>query len=129
MRTAFPIHGTELSPSFDFAQRILVVESDRNDEIPRFVCDLPKESMSSRSQRLRELRVDVLVCGAVSNPLAGMLHTAGIRLIPWKCGHVGDVLEAYFTGSLEDARFSMPGHRGQGIPPAGNVAELRRDPL
>ena len=33
----------------------------------------------------------------------------GIILIPWKCGLVEEVLIAYFSGSLEDPRFSMPG--------------------
>ena len=33
----------------------------------------------------------------------------GIVLIPWKCGLVEEVLIAYFSGNLEDPRFSLPG--------------------
>ncbi len=65
--------------------------------------------MSSRAERLRELGVNVLICGAISNPLAKMLRGLGIVLIPWKCGLIEEVLTAYFSGTLEDARFSMPG--------------------
>ncbi len=119
MRTAIPVWGSQLSPVFDFAQRILVVESERGREVLRFARDLPKESISFRSERLRDLGVDVLICGAVSNPLAKMITGSGITLVPWKCGPAEEVLEAYFSGSLEEARFAMPGHRDKDILPTG----------
>jgi predicted Fe-Mo cluster-binding NifX family protein len=65
--------------------------------------------MAARAERLRELGVNVLVCGAISNPLAKMVSGLGITLIPWKCGLIDEVLVAYFSGTLGDPRFSLPG--------------------
>lgn len=120
MRTAVPVWGTDISPVFDFARRVLVVESDLGHEIARFVYELPKKSMSSRAERLRELGVDLLICGAISKPLEKMITGSGINLISWKCGPVEEVLQAYFSGVLQDQRFSMPGCRERGIRQAGN---------
>ena len=119
MRTALPVWGTDLSPVFDFAQRILVIEIDRCREVSRYMFDLTHRSLTSRSERLRELGVDVLICGAVSNALAELITGIGIGLIAWRCGPAEEVLQAYITGSLDDPRFVMPGHREGGIQSTG----------
>jgi len=109
MRLAVAVWGSEVSPVFDFAHRIIVVQCDEAHEQARYQYELPEESMSSRAERLRELGVNVLICGAISNPLAKMVRGLGIILIPWKCGLIEEVLMAYFLGTLQDPRFSMPG--------------------
>ena len=111
MRVAISTWEKEVSPVFDFAHHILIVEWDEGNEIARFRYETPEKSMSSRAQRLREMGVDVLLCGAISNPLAKMIRSSGVTLIPWKCGDVEDVLEAYFAGAIDAPRFSMPGVR------------------
>lgn len=109
MRLAVAVWGSEVSPVFDFAHRIIVVQCDEAHEQARYQYELPEESMSSRAERLRELGVNILMCGAISNPLAKMVRGLGIILIPWKCGLIEEVLMAYFSGNLQDPRFSMPG--------------------
>jgi predicted Fe-Mo cluster-binding NifX family protein len=69
--------------------------------------------MTEKVKRLKELGVDVVLCGGISNPLRGMTEAAGIRVIPWLSGRVDDVLAAYFSGSLTDERFAMPGRPGR----------------
>jgi len=109
MRLAVAVWESEVSPVFDFAHRIIVVQCDEAHEKARYRYKLPDESMSSRAERLRELGVNVLICGAISNPLKQMVRGLGIILIPWKCGLIEEVLIAYFSGTLEDSRFLMPG--------------------
>ena len=109
MRLAVAVWGSEVSPVFDFAHRIIVVQCDEAHEQARYRYELPEESMSSRAERLRELGVNLLICGAISNPLAKMVRGLGILLIPWKCGLIEEVLMAYFSGTLQNPRFSMPG--------------------
>ncbi len=113
MRLAVAVWGCEVSPVFDFAHRILVVQCDSDQVQARYRYDIPDESMAARAERLRELGVNVLVCGAISNPLAKMVSGLGITLIPWKCGLIEEVLVAYFSGTLEDHRFSLPGIANQ----------------
>ncbi len=123
MRIAVAVWGSEVSPVFDFAHRIIVVQCEEAHEKARYRYGLPEKSMASRVERLRELGVNVLLCGAISNPLAKMVREQGILLIPWKCGLIEDVLLAYFSGTLEDPRFSMPGV-GSGSP-----LEIRNNPI
>jgi predicted Fe-Mo cluster-binding NifX family protein len=109
MRLAVAVWDYEVSPVFDFAHRILVVQCDEDRAQARYSYEIPEESMAARAERLRELGVNVLVCGAISNPLAKMVTGLGITLLPWKCGLVEEVLVAYFSGTLEDPRFCLPG--------------------
>jgi predicted Fe-Mo cluster-binding NifX family protein len=109
MRLSVAVWGSEVSPVFDFAHRILVVQCDEHQAQARYHYEIPEESMAARAERLRELGVNVLICGAISNPLAKMVSGLGITLIPWKCGLIEEVLIAYFSGTLGDPRFSMPG--------------------
>jgi len=119
MRIAIPVWDAEISPAFDFSRRLLVVESDQGREIFRGVSPLPDSSMSARVERLRELGVDLLVCGGISSALQQMISGVGIVLIPWKCGPVEEVLSAYFSSSLDDPKYTMPGTRH---PAAGRPA-------
>ena len=109
MRLAVAEWGSEVSPVFDFAHRVIVVQDDEAHEQARYRYELPEESMSSRAERLRELGVNVLICGAISNPLEKMVTGLGIILVPWRCGLIEEVLIAYFSGTLQNPRFSMPG--------------------
>ncbi len=123
MRLAVAVWGCEVSPVFDFAHRIMVVQCDEDSEQARYQYEVPEESVAARAERLRELGVNVLVCGAISNSLAKMVSGLGITLIAWKCGLIEEVLIAYFSGNLEDPRFSLPG--------AGNgcAIEIQSDPI
>lgn len=120
MRLAVAEWGCEVSPVFDFAHRILVVQCDEDQIQTRYNYEIPDESIAARAERLRELGVNVLVCGAISNPLAKMVSGLGITLIPWKCGLIEEVLVAYFSGTLKEPRFSLPG--------SGNVCAIEIKP-
>jgi predicted Fe-Mo cluster-binding NifX family protein len=65
--------------------------------------------MPRRVIRLRNLGVDVLICGAISRPLAFMITGLGIELLPHIRGRIDEVLNAYLTSRLTEQRFSMPG--------------------
>jgi predicted Fe-Mo cluster-binding NifX family protein len=109
MRLAVAVWGCEVSPVFDFAHQILVVQCQEDAERARYHYEIPEESMAARAERLRELGVNVLICGAISSPLAKMVSGLGITLISWKCGLIEEVLLAYFAGTLDDSRFCLPG--------------------
>jgi predicted Fe-Mo cluster-binding NifX family protein len=111
VRVAVSIWEDEVSPVFDFAHNIVLVEWDQDHEVARYRYETPEKSMPSRMQRLREMGADVLLCGAISNLMAKMIQSSGITLIAWKCGDVEDVLSAYFSGAIDAPRFSMPGAR------------------
>ena len=70
---------------------------------------LGDEEPTRRIQRLKDVGVDILICGAVSQPVAAAVQVAGIHLIPFIAGPVVDVLKAYLEGMLTTPAFQMPG--------------------
>ena len=110
MKVAVPEWQSRVSPVFDVAAQVVVVELDHNaEESGRHTESLGNTSAQERARRLAELGVDVLVCGAISWPLEALLASAGVRVISLVCGPVDEVVQAYRNGTLEDGQFAMPG--------------------
>jgi len=115
MRIAVPTWQGRVSPVFDTAQRLVVVEVQDGSETGRTEEDLGRLLPPQRAVRLKELGVDVLICGAISRPLAGVIAASGVELIPFVSGESADVLLAYLAGELVQPRFMMPGCCGRGM--------------
>lgn len=94
---------------FDAAGRLLLfaVEADR--EISRREVPLSEAEAPERARMVADLGVDVLICGAVSQVLEGMLTRHGITVIPHVCGDVEEILRCYLAGEAPQDRFGMPG--------------------
>ncbi|MCK4236711.1 MAG: dinitrogenase iron-molybdenum cofactor biosynthesis domain-containing protein, partial [Candidatus Krumholzibacteria bacterium] len=86
MKVAITIWNDRISPVFDTAGRILVVEIEGGEERSRQEHLLEEIYPPWRVRRLKNLGVEVLICGAVSNPVAALIDSAGIRLVPWVSG-------------------------------------------
>lgn len=109
MKIAVPVHANRVSPLFDTAGRLLVVDLDGRQERGRELTVLDESYPFARVSRLQGLGIEVLICGGISHRIAVMLEDSGVRLIPWVAGEVEEVLEAYKSGGLPDPRFLMPG--------------------
>ncbi len=109
MTIAIPVHDDCVSPAFDFARRLLLVEFEGGREARRSEASLVPESAGQRAARLQELGVDAVICGAVSRDLAQSVAAAGIDLLAYVTGRVDSVLEAYKAGQLARPRFTLPG--------------------
>ncbi len=106
MRIAVPTWTGRVSPVFDVAGRLLVIdvvgrEAAFQEEYPLIGSD-PVHALS-------ELRVDVLLCGALSRDLEERLLASGVEVVAEVRGQVQDVVRAYLGGNLMQPRFSMPG--------------------
>jgi predicted Fe-Mo cluster-binding NifX family protein len=113
MKVALPIWNSRISPVFDTAERMLIVDIQGDSVTGSEEYQIHNVFPPLRSRELRDVGVDVLICGAISNPLAGMIDDAGIRLLPWVSGEVDEVLDAFRRGQLTDSRYFMPGCRGR----------------
>jgi len=113
MRIAIPIWDDKVSPVMDTASRLLIVEVDDQSEASRFEIYLDEQDLTRRCFRIRDMDVDILICGAVSRPFSRILTASGIDVIPEISGHAEEVLGAYLHGSLFHSRFFMPGCKGR----------------
>lgn len=109
MKIAVPDWEGRVSPVFDVAKQVLLVDLGGEDNGGRYTESLGSLGPHDRARRLAELGVNVLVCGAISWPLEALLAACGIRVIPLVCGEVDEVVRAFRDGTLENERFVMPG--------------------
>ena len=109
MTIAIPVSQDRISPVLDTAARLLLVTRRRGKEVERkeFVLSpLPAESLA---YSVAELRVDMLLCAALSESLLRALERRGVRVKPHLCGEVESVLRAFDCGQLRRDEFRMPG--------------------
>jgi hypothetical protein len=98
-----------VSPVLDVARELLVIECNPKSERTRQIILLTELDICRRTDMIRALELDTLICGALSRPLELLLTAAGIKLLTHTCGPVDEVLGAYFDGSLSEGAFRMPG--------------------
>lgn len=109
MKVALTVWQGRISPVLDAARSVLVVEIENGVARTGREEFLLGESVREKVSRLEELGVEMLVCGAVSRPLAKTIASRGIRLVPFVCGDANEVLEAIAANRIPGTAFSMPG--------------------
>jgi predicted Fe-Mo cluster-binding NifX family protein len=109
MKVALTVWEGRISPLFDAARELLVVDIEDRGVINRRHEPIRPQSPMRVVERLAEQGVTVLICGAISEVPAGMMEAAGITLIAFVAGAVNDVLSALAGGSSLIPAFSMPG--------------------
>ena len=111
MKLAIPIWNGRVAPVFDVARRLLVLTVEDGETVARTVEELAEDYSPRRVERLVELGVDTLICGAVSKWMLTLLRARCIRTIPFVSGDVDRVIAAHGEGRLPDREFAMPGYR------------------
>ena len=109
MRIAIPICDGRISPVFDVARRLIVVDVEGRGELSRIEHTLENTEITARARRVAALGVDVLICGAISLSLEQMLRAAGVEIVGRTCGEAERVLQAYVDGKMTEQSFLMPG--------------------
>lgn len=113
MRVAISVADERISPVFDVARRLLLVDVENGREIARTTEALEETGLPLRAKRVAELGANVLICGAVSQPLEMMLISAGIEVVPHICGDAQQILQAFVLGNPLEEVFAMPGCCGR----------------
>jgi len=109
MTVAFAVWENRISPVFDTAGTLLLADVADGQVANRRYEPVAAVALVEKVSRLRQLGVGVLVCGAISRPLADMIAAEGVRLVPFVAGGVEEVVDAYARGLLPAPAFMMPG--------------------
>jgi predicted Fe-Mo cluster-binding NifX family protein len=109
MRWGVTVWNGRVSPLFDSAGRLETVDVENGSITSKQEHSLPPDDLLAKVNRLSELGVEALVCGAVSRPLAEMIAERGIRLIPFVAGDVAEIVGFLLAGKLLRPDFAMPG--------------------
>lgn len=109
MKVALPVWQGRVSSVFDFSHKLLVVELEKGKEKAREEIVLVEQSVPNRAAMLKQLGVKVLICGAISRPLAEMINGSGIQVLPFVSGSTEQIINAYKTGRLSQPQYILPG--------------------
>ena len=104
------IYNNRISPVFDASKNILILEiKDKKVHTKQVENILPDDAIQ-KINRLSELGVKELICGAISKDLAQLLDTCNIKTISFIAGKIEDVLSAYLDRALPRPDLRMPGY-------------------
>jgi predicted Fe-Mo cluster-binding NifX family protein len=115
MKIAISHWQGRISPVFDVAQQVLLVDINGSQVVRRQNVSLGQGGPFCRAEEIVGLGVEMLVCGAISHSFEKVLVHAGVRVAGFTCGDVDAILTALQAGRLGDACFRMPGFMGPAI--------------
>ena len=104
MKIAIPIWQGRISPVFDVASQVLIVEVVDGQEKNRAQASLSTEDPLERAKLLAILGVELLICSRVSKTVEMALASQGIKVLQNISGEVEEVLKAYIDGNLDQEK-------------------------
>jgi predicted Fe-Mo cluster-binding NifX family protein len=110
MKIAIPVWNDRVSPIFDVARTIRVVDLDTDRAL--VVADSTYSLERGRpTSTLDALGVDLLVCSAISPAVESAVWVLGVEVISDICGSQNAIVQALAAGDEELSRFRSPGSR------------------
>ncbi|MFC1734945.1 NifB/NifX family molybdenum-iron cluster-binding protein [Candidatus Hydrogenedentota bacterium] len=109
MKTAIPEWKGRVSPVFDTATCLVVIETNGRSVVDESRFHLVKTHPLERARELAGLGIDLLICGGISRDLTMLIHAYGTEVLPSVIGDTREVLAAYLSGQLSQPQFRMPG--------------------
>jgi predicted Fe-Mo cluster-binding NifX family protein len=110
MKVALTVWNGRISPVFDVSRKILVLDIHHGVVTGRREALLEGIDPVQKAGKLVEWEVRKLLCGAISQPQAGLFAAYGIQAIPFIAGDVEEVIEAYLARKLPNRKLAMPGY-------------------
>ncbi len=109
MKIALTIWGSRISPVFDSAHNLMIVEIQQMKIINRLYTSFNPELPSGLAEKLIELGVGTLICGAIADTTLGIIERMSIKVLPFVTGKAHNVAENYAQDFPIIPEFLMPG--------------------
>jgi len=110
MKIAITVWGNRISPVFDAASSLLLVELGDTEPLERDLKLFQPGHQDSFIALLLENEVQLLVCGAMCENAVNRVEAAGVEVIPFLTGEVDLLIEGCLAG-VDFLNFAMPGCR------------------
>jgi predicted Fe-Mo cluster-binding NifX family protein len=106
---AIPVYQERVSPLLDVANKFAIFELIDGEIKQKLTIDIHAGNEPLRVDKLKDIGVSVIIGGAVSGFVGRIICEKGIRLIPWVCGQVDEVIDLYIRDALETGDGGKPG--------------------
>ena len=114
MKIAVSASGENIATTFDFVDEIVVFEYVNGNAISkqRFVLD--EKFIPLRAAKLKRLKINTLICGAISNPATNILRYYGITVMAGITGNIDKITDEVSHGNSNLSKYKLPGFAGKG---------------
>ena len=113
MKAALTVWDGRISPVFDVSREALLLTIEHGAVAARSSENLETPTPRLKLDRLTELGVETLICGAISEPLHHELTTRGVTVIGFVAGEIDEVVTTFLAGRLPTPALAMPGCCGR----------------
>ena len=109
MKIALSVYEKKISPVFDFASLLSVYEKKNEKATMTNEINLVGIEFNEKIRILKQNEIELIICGAVSNQFRQLIEMEGIKLIPWVCGSVEEIINVFLKNKLDNKQYFMPG--------------------
>lgn len=113
MKAALTVWNSRVSPVFDVSREAVILVIEKGMVGARNTKNIEAPTTALKIDRLIELGVDTLICGAISEPLHKELTSRGVKVFGFVAGGIDAVVQALVAGTLPAPALSMPGCCGR----------------
>ena len=101
MKLAIPLFGPRVSPRFDHAPRLLLLSLERGRVVSREEIPLNPLTVWQRVEKLKELGVEIVICGGIDESSKCWLIDQKIQVIPFVAGEASRAVIDFLAGRLK----------------------------
>jgi predicted Fe-Mo cluster-binding NifX family protein len=109
MKAALTVWEGRVSPVFDVSREALVLTIEDGAVGARSRQSIDTPTAANKIDRLVEMGVQTLICGAISEPLQHELRIRGVKVVGFVAGEIDAVVASFLAGTLATPSLSMPG--------------------
>lgn len=113
MKVALTIWDGRISPVFDVSREAVLLSIEDGEVAARSCEKIETRTAGLKIDRLVELGIETLVCGAISEPLRRELTARGVKIFGFVSGEIDEVVQALVADALPAPALSMPGCHGR----------------
>lgn len=110
MKVAITVWDERISPVFDVCREALIMEIEKGRILSTVTEKFENPSPLIKIERLVQLGIETLICGAISQSLSHDLADRKVKVIGFIAGPVEEVVQAFLSNSLPTAALCMPGY-------------------
>ena len=97
---AVPVYQDRISPLMDVSNRYIVYETEDGEIKQKMDISLNADGESQRVDKLKEIGINTIICGAVSGYIAHLVNDRGMRLLSMIYGPIDEIIAHYLDNTL-----------------------------
>jgi predicted Fe-Mo cluster-binding NifX family protein len=109
LKVALTIWGNRISPVFDSANTLMIVDLENLKTSDRVYKGFDPHDLKQISTILKNYKIDILICGAITDDRSIFIEQNGIVLIPFIFGNIDKMLATLLNEKHRISDFIMPG--------------------